>query len=149
MFATRDINKGDLILIEKPAAMVNKWSHELTPNDVQLALAHLTPRQRRGYSTLSDKGGTSHNKNVRIFQTNCIGQQGTLKGYICLTLSRINHSCIPNATKAERDGYKSFTLTAVNKIKRDEEITINYLEYAQYYTAAQRDALYQHIWKCE
>lgn len=147
MFANKDLNKGDLILVEKPAAYVDKWSQYLTPRDVQKATAHFTPVQRKFFYTLSDKGGSSSDRDVRIFQTNSFGE-GPTKGYLCLIIARMNHSCISNAKWFRHKESETYIVTALAKIKKGEEITLNYLAYAQYYTAAQRNALHQEIWKC-
>lgn len=146
LFATANIKKGTLILLERPAATTNVSSEDMTRQDIDIALAHLTPAQHKQYSTLSDHGGTSTDKEIRIFQTNGITIADN-RIALMFNVSLINHSCVPNANWGYRQETGKFFVAACTDIREDTEICTNYMHYAYLYTSTQRNAILQDIWK--
>lgn len=151
LFATKDLPKGTLILLDKPLGFMNTWSQDMTRQDVDAALATMTVKQRETFMSLSDSGGFSSDKLVRIFQTNGLGWRGG--SCLCLKISLINHSCRPNAQWTRDEERSIFFVTATASIPKNTEITVNYAAYTMNYTCSQRQALLKTIWgftcRCE
>lgn len=144
LFATKDLPKGTLILLDKPLGFTNTSSQDMTLGDVQDALSTMTTKQRETFMTLSDHGGTSPHRLVRIFQTNGLGWRGG--SCICLKISLVNHSCRPNAKWTSDDDRNIHFVTTTSFIPKDTEITFNYAAYTMNYTRSQRRALLKTIW---
>jgi hypothetical protein len=95
-FATRDIQKGDLILSEKPifSFLTNtpKYGH------VEAAIRDLSPADLDGYLSLHNAHNECScypNPLQGIFGTNAFTLDGNWA--VCVRASRFNHSCSPNA----------------------------------------------------
>jgi len=144
LFATKDLPKGTLILLDKPLGFMNTWSQNMTRRDISGALATMTAKERETFITLSDYGGFSSDKLVRIFQTNGLGWRGGSCLY--LKISLINHSCRPNAIWTGDEERSIFFVNVTAFIPKDAEITVNYAAYTMNYTCSQRRALLKTIW---
>lgn len=145
LFTTRDIAKGELVMVDQPLAIIGELGRSPTLQDVNKALATMSIEQRKAFSTLSDAGGSSDDKLMRIYQTNALGHQGAGSGCICLNISMINHSCRPNTTWSGPRG-DDYIVTATTFIPKDAEITANYASYFMYYTRAQRQVVLRTMW---
>jgi len=151
LFATKPLARGTLIMVDEPVGITNTWSQYLTRAEVDRALSTLTAAQRVKFHTLSDAGGSSSDKLVRIYQTNGHNyasnrDQGGDQGCICLDMAFINHACVPNASWNFRENANVWTVSAAIDIAEDEEITVLYVDYLRYYTHAQRQEITREIW---
>jgi len=147
LFATKPLPPGTLIMIDKPVGITNTWSQYLTRPEVDRALSTMTAAQRTKFHTLSDAGGTSSDKVVRIYQNNGHGYGPNRdQGCICFDMAFINHACVPNASWSYREAADVWIVNAVVDIAQDEEITVSYVHYLRYYTQAQRQEITREVW---
>ena len=128
-FATRDIQRGDLILSEKPIFSVpNDAPQPRRHTHIEAAVRKLSPTHLDNYLSLHN----SHTKcscSLRplpgIFSTNAFGVSDS--GGICLKASRFNHSCSPNARFTFNSNTGELRIYALGTIPRAEEIFVGYL----------------------
>jgi len=151
LFATRPLPSGTLIMIDKPVGITKTSIPNLIRADVDRTLATMTAAQRAKFHTLSDAGGSSSDRLVRIYQTNGHGygpnmEEGGEQGCICLDMALINHACVSNASWSYREAADVWIVSAVADIAEDEEITVSYAHYLRYYTCAQRQDITRDIW---
>jgi hypothetical protein len=126
-FATRDIQKGDLILSEKPIFCILANAPEpLRRIHIEAAIRDLSPAHLDSYLSLQN----SHNKCscfpnplFGIFGTNALNVADDDSG-ICLKASRFNHSCSPNARYSFNSNTGELRIYALGTILRGEEIFI-------------------------
>ena len=135
-FASRDIQRGDLILSEKPIFSVPNNAPEPRRHIfIEAAVRKLSPTHLNEYLSLHN----SHNKcscSFRplpgIFSTNGFGvsdSEGPAGG-ICLRASRFNHSCSPNARFSFNSNTGDLRIYAVGTIPRGEEIFVGYIDHS-------------------
>ena len=136
VFASRNFERGDLILSERPIFCVATYaSHaELEPlwqNHIDVAVRDLSPANLDAYLSLQN----SHNRCscfrgdgplMGIFATNAYGVS-VRDGGICLKASRINHSCSPNARFCFDSNSGEIRIYALGTIARGEEISVSYI----------------------
>lgn len=102
------INKGDLILVEKPSMTIGDDVNKI-PKSIQQRITELEPRP---HSLIEDK-----------FQYNGFHDS------LFLNLAMFNHSCLPNADCYYFETIRVIIVFAIKDIEPDEEITINYLSH--------------------
>ncbi|KAK7460845.1 hypothetical protein VKT23_008776 [Stygiomarasmius scandens] len=179
MFATRDIECGELIMAERPmlvipAAYAPAVPVHFTPaqqqqavlNEMEKILEQMVGRMpeemQRAYKELSN----CHQEDgsgplFGIARTNGLsvsdyyepaqpGLPDSARYYsaTCKILSRINHSCCPNAHRDWDSPTFSYYLYSVRAIKKDEEITINYLGEAFDSTASRQRQVTSYGFQC-
>jgi hypothetical protein len=145
MVAKRDLKLGECIIAEKPCFILNssyvsqalfkdtiKKIEENLIESLNEAIKNLSDNQKKIFFSLHDKNEalTEGKTPIGIFQTNGleVGDDPSARGIgIFLTLSRVNHSCIPNANRAWNDDLKLTTLYAARDIKKGEQIFISYI----------------------
>ncbi|KAK1232570.1 hypothetical protein PQX77_004281 [Marasmius sp. AFHP31] len=129
MFATRNINRGGVILVERAVMVVSTSCFGSCSSIDQL----LDPKVRKAVMRLTDVHAGAEPTLEGIIRTNGleveIGQRDC-QG-IFLDSSRINHSCGPNAFYRWDAPSLSITLEAVRPISAGSEITIPYIDCLQ------------------
>jgi hypothetical protein len=70
-----------------------------------------------------------HVKLLSIFRSNAfnLGSTAIFQQAVFPSISRINHSCVPNAQGNFHEGSGKFNIHAIREIDADEELTLNYL----------------------
>ena len=129
-FASRDIQRGDLILSEKPIFTIpNNTPQPRRQTYIEAAVRKLSPTHLDNYLSLQN----SHNKcscSLRhlpgIYCTNAFGLSDS--GGICLTASRFNHSCSPNARFTFNSNTGELRIYALGTIPHGEEIFVGYID---------------------
>lgn len=106
LVALRKLPKGFRIMVEK--GLTVPFVHE---------------SQERNVMALEPKGASLQEK-FRFNQVSCGENQGTV---FCLRLSRVNHSCDPNAAHWYDATYGVKVLSAVRDIEEGEEICFSYI----------------------
>lgn len=92
------------------------------------SLATLKPTDRRRIGTEAHRWTLSENvKTLNIFLANNFDLGDSQGRAIFRNISRINHSCVPNAQGNFNEGLEKFTVHAVREIDKGEELTISYL----------------------
>ena len=136
VFATRDIQKGDLVLSEKPIFSIpNSAIGPRRQTAIEAAVRKLSPTHLDNYLSLHN----SHNKcscSFRplpgIFNTNVFGvsDSGVPSGGICLKASRFNHSCSPNARFTFNSNTGDLRIYALCTIPCGEELFVGYIDHS-------------------
>ncbi|KXT03755.1 hypothetical protein AC578_748 [Pseudocercospora eumusae] len=130
LVAVRPLTPGTVILSEAPIMSVpmsgNGHSAESTSEAaIMQAFDRLSAKQQKELLSLHANSGTGLGFDhktpmpVRIFRTNAIGNETHSR--VFLDLSRINHSCLPNASVEQND-----CVIADKHIAKGEEVTIDY-----------------------
>lgn len=145
MLARRDLKLGECIIAEKPCftlgsnyvsqAIFKDTLKKVEDNLIESldeSIKNLTDNQRKTFFSLHDKNETlTEGKTpIGIFQTNGleVGDDPSSRAIgVFLILSRVNHSCVPNANRAWNDDLKVTTLYAARDIKKGEQIFISYI----------------------
>jgi hypothetical protein len=72
---------------------------------------------------------SDHVRLLSIFRSNAfnLGSKSIFQQAVFPSISRINHSCVPNAQGNFHDGLGRFNVHATRDIQVDEELTLNYL----------------------
>ena len=130
-FASRDIQRGDLILSEKPIFdMPPDLSRPLEHIYIEDTVRNLSPATLDGYLSLQN----SHSQCscclsplLGIFHTNAFALSVSAGG-ICLRASRFNHSCSPNARYTFNSNTGKLRIYALGTIPRGEEIFVGYVD---------------------
>jgi hypothetical protein len=125
-FATRDIQKGDLILSEKPifSFLTNtpKYGH------VEAVIRDLSPANLDGYLSLHNahnKCSCYPNPLQGIFGMNTFTLDGNWA--VCMRASRFNHSCSPNAWYSFNSDMGELEIHALGTIPHGKEIFVAYI----------------------
>ncbi|KAJ5214527.1 hypothetical protein N7449_001696 [Penicillium cf. viridicatum] len=101
-FATKHIDRGSLILSEKPTFIIRKSHNEITDYHVTMAFQKLSPSQRAQFLLLRDNGTSYFTSMNDAFAENSFNiansdrDEPEAHGLFPLH-SRFNHSCIPNS----------------------------------------------------
>lgn len=138
--ATQRISRSSLIFQDKPLLTVQRGRSpsELRAN-IENAFERLTEEDQQTYMALHDSGSPMDSKIVRIFNNNAFQDEDTSQIYPLIT--RLNHSCLPNAMVSARG------VNAIKDIAPGEEIQICYKEdWDEVLTAPQRALMYQAKW---
>jgi hypothetical protein len=140
-FASRDIQRGDLILSEKPIFSVPTGVPEpLRDISIEAGVRDLSPAHLDSYLSLQnshDKCSCSLNPLVGIFGTNSFTVANDDAG-ICLRASKFNHSCSPNARHSFNSNTGELRIYALGTILRGEEIFVAYISSRRLYGSPRR-----------
>ena len=125
-FASQGFQRGDLILAEKPIFLIRSDSPE---KKIEAEVMDLPPHHLDCFLSL-------HNSHTEcscyrslvlgIFATNAFALDEEMG--ICLTASRFNHSCSPNASHVFNTNAGEKRLYALGTIHAGEEIFVMYIE---------------------
>ena len=144
-FTARDIQRGDLILSERPIFSMTTMTtlnalEPLRNISIEAAVRKLSPAHLNSYLSLRN----SHN-NCSCFGSPLLGIFGTNSfnvsegdSGICLTASRLNHSCSPNAHFGIDPITGEVHFMALRTIPRGEEICISYVNRRSVYGRSRR-----------
>ena len=130
VFATRRIERGSLILSEKPTFVIWRSPREITDYHVNMAIQQLLPSQRVQLSLLRDNGSSWFTSPNEAFAENSFNiassdrNKAEAHGLFPLH-SRFNHSCIPNSKIPTVTG-EVISSFATRDIEAGEEITFCY-----------------------
>ncbi|KAG5972707.1 hypothetical protein E4U55_000738 [Claviceps digitariae] len=127
-FATRRIEVGDLILKESPLFVIRKCHTERSEDLLKSAFATLSPAQKLQFSLIRKNSSQVFSSMEAAFDENCFKLGGETDPGLCGLFpmhSRLNHSCVSNATVSRASGYDlaSFAKTC---IQPGEEICFTY-----------------------
>lgn len=132
MTATKDIKKGELIVVERPVLLM-RTSGAVTGRKedfTRSSLLYLSSPSLQGILDLHNAHPPSScNSIMGILNTNFLGASMPFGSDYCalyLTISRANHSCVFNAEHGFRPGGMRGELSAVRDINEGEEVTITY-----------------------
>ncbi|PBK68512.1 SET domain-containing protein [Armillaria solidipes] len=119
-FAARDIQRGDLILVEKP--LLPFPDSDPSPMEFRLVVDKLSPKDFLTF--LSLKNAHSHYEDTisGIYNTNAFCDGG-----IVIEASRFNHSCLPNARYSYHGATNRERIFALADIRKGEEIFVMYI----------------------
>jgi len=125
-FATRQIERGAMILREKPLFVIRKFHEEITEKDVWTAFQQLVPSEKQQFLYLRDNASRPFPHMTEAFAENsfAISINPPIHGLFLLH-SRFNHSCIPNS-KIPSTGGEIVASFATRDIIAGEEITFCY-----------------------
>eukprot|EP00439_Symbiodinium_sp_Y106_P052015 s2386_g6.t4 len=137
--ARRDIARGELVLEERPTITYQAGSD--WPTSLQQQFDKLPAASQSAVMDLYD--ASPGEKTLKgIFDTNSIGcSSPTLDGVLCLSVSRINHSCWPNCEQFWDEQLFREKIFACKDIKKGEELCISYVE--PYLLAEERDDIFR------
>ena len=137
--ASRAINQGQVVIHEEPLIHINGSlsSVKYHQEEIIAKYHHLPPWLKASYNSLTFiNREVVGNRILNIWYSNCVGiqilrHQSTddhqeEKG-LYLHFSMINHSCAPNAV-INFDEKRNVKVVAITKIRRGEEVVINYLD---------------------
>ncbi|KAJ9489726.1 hypothetical protein VN97_g3538 [Penicillium thymicola] len=101
-FATKHIDRGSLILSEKPTFIIRKSHTEITDYHVTMAFQKLSPSQRAQFLLLRNNGTGCVTSMNEAFAENSFNIANSDRDEpeahgLFLLHSRFNHSCIPNS----------------------------------------------------
>ena len=124
-FALRPIEPGERVLTELPLLA---WSRQRDDDEIEAAVGRLGVEARRAFWALCQSVELGAERTVRCtWKSNALPMYdavGTAAVY--RLLSRLNHSCRPNAHAAWSETLQMVTLHALTPIARGEELTICY-----------------------
>lgn len=129
LIATQDIAPGTLILSDPPLITTECiTSEETTEKDLGRALRALPKDSQRAFLSLHNNYPGEKNPLSNIIRSNGypLGPESGAGG-IFANVSRINHSCRPNAKHSWNAILKKQTVYALRPIPAGEEITLSYL----------------------
>jgi len=158
VFATQDIVRGDLIMLETPIMTLHRPgpNKPFLPDAVKAAFDSLPAAEKTRFLALSGSGRPDATTNLlQIFLTNALGGINNDISSVCIEVSLLNHSCLPNATwsfrpDTEAGGAGKYIVSATWDIRKDEEICITYAGYCVHFSALERAAILWQNWhfKC-
>ncbi|KAK6536587.1 hypothetical protein TWF281_000814 [Arthrobotrys megalospora] len=129
LIATQDIPPGTRIIAEKPLFTMKSTvpSINLLETPISQILNSLPEHQKSQYHSLHNNYKGKHPTVCGIFKTNALpcGCDSPVGG-VYLTISFINHSCLPNTHHSWNDLTKRETIHSTRLIKSGEELTIAY-----------------------
>jgi hypothetical protein len=155
VIALKDIPAYTTIHKEFPAAVAERFPTEIeTYSSISEACRQLAPRIRTQFETLHQGTNLGDSQDVRIWNANNFHwADRRLKpgsyGAIFLNLSRINHSCLPNAEYHSDIDSGSMIVVSTQPIRTGEEITICYGPKFHYMTAAERNDYLRSVYDFE
>ncbi|OTB08190.1 hypothetical protein M426DRAFT_264842 [Hypoxylon sp. CI-4A] len=126
VIAQRDIAIGTCVLYEKPLIMIDSSTSEVPEKIIAAMLKDLPKERQRQYLSLHNNFPGRYPFSG-IARTNCLGiGQGSRIGAAYPTISRINHSCVPNVHPSWNIDDEMGAAYAVRPIKEGDEITIDF-----------------------
>ncbi|KAK3112661.1 SET domain-containing protein 5 [Teratosphaeriaceae sp. CCFEE 6253] len=127
VFVVSQISPGTTVCAERKVLIIAKQQpSEITDQDVRQAFDKLSRAQRKQYLELHEgHQRPGETRKDRIYRANCLGSGG--KCWMAFCLSRINHSCVPNATVRGDDSVDAEVSVVVEKpVLEGEKILVNY-----------------------
>ena len=129
-FASRNIQRGDLILSDKPLFCIPTIK-PLVFHSIEAAVQSLSPTNLDSYLSLENSHKTCScfpTPLLSIFFTNAFSvSESSNDGALCLKASRFNHSCSPNARYSFNPNSREIRIYALGTIPRGEEIFVSYM----------------------
>lgn len=128
MFATRNINRGELILNEKPLVKLKQNVPKLQLSRyIEHQVSKLGEQDKAKIFELHDN--QSSKSLVGIFKTNgyMLGKKSEYCG-LFYVMARVNHSCRPNATHHWVESEGAQKVFALKNIDSGEEICTSYID---------------------
>lgn len=134
-FATRKIAAGSVIAREAALFTIPKPHALIEDRDIRAALSTLPPGSRQQFYSLRDNGDAEFHYLIDAFCENCfrvpssssVTYDSAHRFGCYILLSRINHSCIPNAKIPDSNiEGTSIACFATRDIEEGEEITFCY-----------------------
>ncbi|OBZ73131.1 Histone-lysine N-methyltransferase SMYD1 [Grifola frondosa] len=162
MFATTDINTGDLIVCERPLLVYPSVipgflgaTRQEVIEPLRVLVQSMKPEMRADFYALHNcKGPEEPSRIVGITNTNSVWL-GKLPGFdeeefcgVCKDISRANHSCSPNALYRWVLESFTFELRARLPIRNGEQITISYKEELDMRASRQAELQLKYHFKC-
>ena len=142
VFATRSIPAGTLILSDHHVMVIAKdgGKRRSSEHDIQLAFEGLEQEQVEQFLSLHAGPEDGRTLVERIYTTNRFGKLVETimlnstdhsigdfdSSYLCLTISRLNHACSPNAASYAGETDDVDDIRAIAPIREGEEICISY-----------------------
>ncbi|KAI5359844.1 putative SET domain, tetratricopeptide-like helical domain superfamily [Septoria linicola] len=129
LVACRDIAAGTLLIKEAPLFTTESLCNASTiEKDLAQIVKSLSKEGQRAFLSLHNNFKGEPNPFSNIVRSNGypLGASSDIGGIFPL-VSRINHSCLPNAQHAWSEKLKSMLVHAVRDIKNGEELTLSYL----------------------
>ncbi|KAF8346577.1 SET domain-containing protein [Amanita rubescens] len=135
MFALTDLDTGDLILRERPLLLFPRYTFGDITSLQMIFMRMITSMKLEDCAEFIKLANckTEGDPIVGIMHTNALnalrmpGPYDGRYGGVCLNLSRVNHSCSPNATCRWILKDIMFELRALRPIKKGEQIFISYI----------------------
>ncbi|KAF9361825.1 hypothetical protein BGX34_006872 [Mortierella sp. NVP85] len=123
MFATRDIKRGECVIAESPLVYVSLNS--LAENSA--AVEALSKKNKKYFYALHNAFADELSQDAGIIRTNALplGPESS-DGAVYRVISRINHSCAPNANQKWNDRTNKEYIYAIKDIPEGGEILITY-----------------------
>jgi SET domain len=148
-FATRQIERGTVILREEPLFVIRKHHEEIMEGDVWTAFQRLAPSEKQQFLYLRNNASRPFTYMTEVFAENsfAISNDPPIHG-LFLVQSRFNHSCIPNSKIPSIDG-ETVTSFATRDIIAGEEITICYNSDFELRTRHERHQALRFICDCK
>jgi hypothetical protein len=137
-FASRDIQRGDLILSEKPIFSVANTMPKYS--SILFALRNLSPHHLDHFLSLHNSHTECScfpNPLLGILATNAFAINDYDSG-VCLRASRFNHSCSPNARFSFNSNTGELRIYALGNILPGEEIFVSYISSRGLYGSPRR-----------
>ena len=132
VFAARDIPRGTRVISEKPLFSVPR--DRIRTSDFQDLFQKLSAEDQGRYLQLAHTYDPNDPQVRSIFTNNCMSMGDS--SAIFLSVSRIDHSCIPNSHSSFNGNIGELTIHAFKDITEGQEILISYGR--PYGTAPQR-----------
>ncbi|CZR65175.1 uncharacterized protein PAC_15075 [Phialocephala subalpina] len=149
--ATQEIKPYTLIFSESPVGIAQYNPLDRYQEQVSIAAAHsaMSFGQKAGFDSLHEGVRPFSTKEMRIWNANCfmydsVGSNST--SAVFLDMSRINHSCIPNAEYDANFSKNRMVLFSTQRIRAGEEVTINYGHEYMLKAAEERNAHLRYIY---
>ncbi|KAI0643503.1 hypothetical protein C8Q79DRAFT_915392 [Trametes meyenii] len=145
VFATNDIGRGNLIMRERPLLLCplllpyrSSWDEVDQYPELKDAISYMTPPNQDAFHSLAKSSLPGKSAVKSIIDTNALylgplqigSPQAREYSGVCRDISRINHSCSPNA--AYRFDLRTFTfeVRALFSIPAGDQIVISYIDAA-------------------
>ncbi|KAG5643172.1 hypothetical protein DXG03_001376 [Asterophora parasitica] len=160
VYAKVDFEPGDNILFDRPlllfpAAMPDTRVQNQAEEFLKTMVGHLDPMTREMFYTLHNCKSNDP-KSVRgIVDTNALGIGGLPGSYtgayavVGGIVSRLNHSCLPNAEYKWDLLSLALYVRAVRPIKKDEQICISYCDLLQPRAQRRKELQLKYSFKCD
>ncbi|KFY01546.1 hypothetical protein O988_02687 [Pseudogymnoascus sp. VKM F-3808] len=132
-FALKRIERGAMILREKPLFVIQKPHEEITEADVWAAFQQLLPSEKQQFLCLRDNSCRPFTQMTQVYAENSFAISNGVRPQansrpmhgLFLLHSRLNHSCVPNSKIPVVNG-KIIASFATRDIVAGEEITFCY-----------------------
>lgn len=149
--ANRDISCGELVIGEKPEVTFNSFEESWLVS-IQEQFDALALDRREMIMSLCDANVEQPDAPktlAGIVTTNSIGSPGdSFDGMVCETISRFNHSCVPNCEQTWDEDTSEERLYASTGIRAGEELCISYVNPFASFAERAEELLDQYRFRC-